>query len=613
MYSGLADAMSRDDVNTADLGRRIVLPSSFIGSDRAMQQLYQDSMAIVRHFGKPTFFITFTANPQWLEIKNALFPGQQASDRPDLIARVFHLKVRSLLTDLKAGVLGKYVGHVYTIEYQKRGLPHMHLLLFIEGFRFNVPELIDEVICAELPDPIWDITGELTEVVVSTMTHGPCGDDYLRAPCMARKSLLAPLRCTKKFPKSFTATTIVNDEGYPEYRRRNDGRTFTVPKPDLRTANVVRDNRWVVPYNPYLLQKYRCHINVEVCSTVQAVKYIHKYIYKGSDRTTLAVESNDEIDQYIQGRYIGPTEAIWRLYEYPTHQEWPPVTHLTVHLEHQQTVYFTDGFSSAELAEKLDNTDSTLMGFFRYNATHEDGRAFLYSEFPSHYVWHSRIRQWKPRIRGKDRNIGRMYHSSPTAGERFYLRMLLTVVRGPTSFTDLRTYDGICHETYHQACIARGLVENDQEWIDCFNEAVVFTSGHGLRTLFLTGLRTEMIAEPLMIWTQFKDHLCDDLLRELLRRNINISSLHDPHIDYGLYLLSVGLTDLSKSLTDFNLPLYQYEWSVKLPYTSRGFDPIIETALADDLVGKLNADQLQCFRTICAAIETDPQSAHFYL
>jgi hypothetical protein len=64
VYSGLADAISRDDVDMDSLGHRVVLPSSFTGSDRAMQQLYQDSMAIVRHFGKPTFFITFTANPQ---------------------------------------------------------------------------------------------------------------------------------------------------------------------------------------------------------------------------------------------------------------------------------------------------------------------------------------------------------------------------------------------------------------------------------------------------------------------------------------------------------------------------------------------------------------------
>jgi len=63
LYNGLADAIVQDKVDISVLGRRIVLPSSFLGSDRFMQQLFQDSMAIVRYFGKPSLFITFTANP----------------------------------------------------------------------------------------------------------------------------------------------------------------------------------------------------------------------------------------------------------------------------------------------------------------------------------------------------------------------------------------------------------------------------------------------------------------------------------------------------------------------------------------------------------------------
>ena len=74
-------------------------------------------MAIVRYFGKPSFFITFTANPRWPEITNNLLPGQQATDRPDLICRVFALKVKELLTDLRKGLFGPYAGYVYTIEY----------------------------------------------------------------------------------------------------------------------------------------------------------------------------------------------------------------------------------------------------------------------------------------------------------------------------------------------------------------------------------------------------------------------------------------------------------------------------------------------------------------
>ena len=131
VYNGLTDALRQGDVDPANLGKRVILPSSFTGSERYMQHVYQDSMAIVRHFGKPTFFITFTANPKWPEITEHLLPGQQPNDRPDLITRVFFLKVKELLADLRNDLLGPYQGHVYTVEYQKRCLPHIHLLLFV--------------------------------------------------------------------------------------------------------------------------------------------------------------------------------------------------------------------------------------------------------------------------------------------------------------------------------------------------------------------------------------------------------------------------------------------------------------------------------------------------
>lgn len=51
----------------------------------------------------------------------------------------------------------------------------------------------------------------------------------------------------------------------------------------------------------------RC--NVEVCTTVKAIKYIHKYIYKGCNKATLQINENDEITRYFPCRYIGPTQA----------------------------------------------------------------------------------------------------------------------------------------------------------------------------------------------------------------------------------------------------------------------------------------------------------------
>ena len=111
LYNGLADALIQDKCNPQALGKRTVLPSSFLGGDRFMKQLFQDSMAIVRFFGKPTLFITFTANPQWKEIQDELLGDQTATDRPDFIARVFHLKQQDVLQQIRnKQIFGRFLG-----------------------------------------------------------------------------------------------------------------------------------------------------------------------------------------------------------------------------------------------------------------------------------------------------------------------------------------------------------------------------------------------------------------------------------------------------------------------------------------------------------------------
>ena len=279
-----------------------------------MQQLYQDSMAIVRHFGRPTLFITFTANPKWKEIVDELLPGQTAVERPDLVARVFHLKQRQFLHELRhKHIFGCFLGYVWTIEYEKRGLPHMHLLLFLHADdQFLTPERIDEIVCAELPDPALDQNGKLSAIITSCMVHGPCGSFAPTSPCMQKQSGTMGI-CTKRYPKAFQAETSVQEDGYPVYRRRDDERTILVSRRGrANTDPIALDNRWIVTYNPYLSWRYKAHINVEVCASIHAIKYIHKYIYKGSDRTTAQLGSeSDEIQRHLHERYIRPTEAVW--------------------------------------------------------------------------------------------------------------------------------------------------------------------------------------------------------------------------------------------------------------------------------------------------------------
>lgn len=126
LYQGLLDSVQAGDTNAANIGRRVVLAPSFTGGPRQMHKTFQDSMAIVRKFGKPSLFITFTGNPQWLEIKRELLTGQTPNDRPDLLCRVFHQKNKEFHDDFFIkNVFGHVLGYSSVIEYQKRGFSNI--------------------------------------------------------------------------------------------------------------------------------------------------------------------------------------------------------------------------------------------------------------------------------------------------------------------------------------------------------------------------------------------------------------------------------------------------------------------------------------------------------
>lgn len=101
MYCGLMDYIkTKSDEDNVKPGKLVIPPSSFYGEPRYYQQSFMDGMGLVQTFGKPQLFITMTCNPKWSEIAENLYDGQTASDRPDLVARVFQKKVCELKTEL---------------------------------------------------------------------------------------------------------------------------------------------------------------------------------------------------------------------------------------------------------------------------------------------------------------------------------------------------------------------------------------------------------------------------------------------------------------------------------------------------------------------------------
>jgi len=254
----------------------------------------------------------------------------------------------------KGKIYGEVQAFICTIEWQKRGLPHAHILLWLKE---NLsPNDIDKFISAEIPDP--DLDPNLHEIVKKHMIHGPCGKYNPKSPCMKDG------KCSKKFPRPFVKETQTGKDGFPLYKRRSPedgGLSFELT---TTKSSITVDNRWVVPYNSVLSRTFEAHINTEYSgSSIKAIKYICKYINKGSDQATFGLaKENDEVHKYETGRYISASEATWKILGFEIHKRYPPVDHLAIHIENGERIYYID---TDNMKEKLkEKPKTTLTGFF---------------------------------------------------------------------------------------------------------------------------------------------------------------------------------------------------------------------------------------------------------
>ncbi|XP_011859609.1 PREDICTED: uncharacterized protein LOC105557074 [Vollenhovia emeryi] len=200
-------------------------------------------------------------------------------------------------------------------------------------------------------------------------------------------------------------------------------------------------------------------------------KIVIKYIHKGFDCAAIEVQARDgtkfikvdEVNSFMDARYVSAPEAIWRLNGYDLFMKSHTVIRLAVHLPNRQMVYFRAG-NEEQAAERELNRDTTLTAWFKLNQYDENARKFLYTDIPSHYVYEEKETNWKLRQKGVNKIISRLYTVSIRDTERFYLRLLLLNVTGAKCYEDLRTVNGVLYETFKDAAIAKNLVETDDLW-----------------------------------------------------------------------------------------------------------------------------------------------------
>jgi len=212
-----------------------------------------------------------------------------------------------------------------------------------------------------------------------------------------------------------------------------------------------------------------------------------------------------------------------------------------------------------------------------------------------------------------------MYFVSPSKGEQFFLRLLLTIFEGGKSWEYLRTWNSQVFDTFKEACMARGLLEDNHKWRICLEKAIAMQSGIVCHWLLAVILLTDEVAEPYLLWDQFKTGLCDYVKHKLLHMNHYQADQEIPEddvYDYGLWDLNRILVEMERSLADFlPMPLPQQQWAHRIPnplLQAEQYDVDEMATLVDEQRAIFNSDQATAFNAVLESI-TNNQGHIFFI
>ncbi|XP_058774322.1 uncharacterized protein LOC131648594 [Vicia villosa] len=384
--------------------------------------------------------------------------------------------------------------------------------------------------------------------------------------------------------------------------------------------------RYVVPYNPYLLKKLQAHINMEWCNQSTSVKYLFKYINKGYDRIIAVVVQTDadgspsviiidEIKQYLDCRYVSPSEACWRLFSFPIHGRSSAVERLFFHFEGDNSVYYTDYELIDEVLDKPTVKESMFTAWMEANKAYPEAKNLTYSQFLSKFFYDKRYRRWRPCKRGN--TIGRLIWVPPSMGELYFLRMMLTIVKGPTCYEDIKFVGGKVQDTFRDACFEMGFLNDDKEYVAAIDEAKNWGSGHFLRKLFVTMLLSGTVNRPRHVWEKTWRTLSDSILYQQMQKT-NRRAATVSLVPFNFMQPQHQLFDLCSMYFNITTAVASYIYSDvtkhvgnRLIYDELDYDDDTEKQKFQELFHALTDEQRSIFEKIMDAVNKQSGGVFF--
>ncbi|CAN1254544.1 ATP-dependent DNA helicase PIF1 [Linum perenne] len=312
---------------------------------------------------------------------------------------------------------------------------------------------------------------------------------------------------------------------------------------------VMLDNRYVVPYNRSLLVKYQAHMNIELCHKGRLIKYLFKYVTKGPDQ-------NEPLPRIMSRRSAGCT---------------------------------------------------TLTEWFRLNQRCIDARKYTYAEIPNHFVWDEKECDWHTRKKGFA--VGRIVYIHPKREQVFYLRILLTKVRGALSYEFLRTVNGVLYPNFKEACRILGLLSTDDEWDAVMYEVSQWGQPTLVRNVFISLLMFCQVSDLSTLLEKWFEAMSDDFAYRAREISSN-GNIHPPQHnlrDQVLQSLQSLLAQYSTDLAHFNLPVpnptspYSTTPNFLDPHLS--YDRSQQSEQAESYRSRLNPDQLSAYTTVMCSVD----------